>query len=101
MKIVTLYESAQTDGYTEEGTGKFFLDEDLARAISIQNHGGYAVKPLQHNAIEIDGKYLLLKSSHPVILATDTERLNQRLRENALSKLTSEEIEVLGLTTRE
>lgn len=97
MEIVRLYEPASTDGYTHSGDGVYYLDESVARSVGKNRHGNYSVDPLLHLAIEIiKGDYLRLVSSHPVHLA-DSEKAKDEIREKALSKLSDEEKELLGL----
>lgn len=97
MKIITLYETAYTDGYNHFGDANFFLDESIAKASTRMKYKGYAVDPIKHSAVMISkDTFLLLKSPDPVYLAgSELEKL--RIRENALSKLSKEEKEILGL----
>jgi hypothetical protein len=101
MKIVTLYESASTDGYTATGDRLFYLDQGQAQAQSRAKHGGYSTLPLEHSAVATeDGRYLLLKSTRPVSLAGSTQAVED-LAASALKKLTTDERRALGLTVPE
>ena len=97
MKNVTLYEPASSDGYVPYGAGFYFLDEGLAKQWAINKHGAYAVDPIIHNAVEReDGRFLILKSTEAVSVM-NTAQLKEDIRLKALSKLSPEEREVLGL----
>ena len=97
VKIVTLYESASSDGYRPSGDGLFYLNESEAKAAGDVKHSGWSCSPLQHEAMDTgDGKFYLLASSSPVALA-NTPAHKEQLRQMALKKLTDSEKKILGL----
>lgn len=97
IKIVTIYESASTDGYTGFGDGIFFTEKNLAENRSKSKHGNYSTRPFSHLAIEIEtGKYILVKSENPVCIE-DGVAEKEAQKQNALSKLSDYEKEILGL----
>lgn len=96
MKIVKLYESGTTDGYTTSGSGMFYLCEYEAKTYTENKHKGYGRIITHDNVAEIDGEYYLLKSRYPITLASTIEA-QQKLRETILNKLTEEEQRILGL----
>ena len=97
MDIIKIYEPASTDGYTNDGDGVYFLEISLAIAAGRKKHGNYRSEPFEHLAIEVEtGRYLLLKSSEPVIMA-DSEEYKTKIKLAALEKLSKEEKELLGL----
>lgn len=98
MEIVKIYESASTDGYTHTGDGLYFLDETIAIAVAKNKHGSYSVNPILHKGIAIDDKggYILVYSDKPIALA-DSEAEKECIRMSAISKLSKEECEVLGI----
>ena len=96
MKIITLYESGSTDGYTDSGSGMFYLLEHEARSHAENKHGCYG-RVITHNSVaEIDGEYYLLKRATPIVLANTLEQIKE-LKELAMSKLTDADKRVLGL----
>lgn len=97
MKIVTIYEAQHTDGYSHFGGGVYFLSESEAASWSKTKYGGYAVAPQPIAAIDDgNGRYYILKSVKPVSIL-GTQQAKEDLAKAALSKLTKEEIEALGL----
>lgn len=101
MEIVKLYETASTDGYTRKGENLYFIEEDIAKLAGKDKHGNYAVNPICHLGIKYSNdEYLLLASDKPVALA-NSETARQKLKKNALKKLTKEEKELLGLQDSE
>lgn len=100
MNITTLHEPASTDGYKHSGDGTYFLQRDHALQVALTRHGGHAVEPLQHSAVETeDGRFLLLKSATPVSIE-GTQQATEDIVANALKKLTPAEIAALGLNTK-
>lgn len=98
MEIVKIYESASSDGYTSTGDRLYFLDEKIATAISKRKHGTYSTESIQHLGVKVnDGEYLLVISEKPIALA-DSEAAKEKIRQSALSKLSKEEQEILGLS---
>lgn len=97
MEIINIYESASTDGYTSTGDRKYFTEKSLAIAYGKNKHGNYVTDPICYYAINIpDDGYLILASKDPVFLA-DSEEEKKKIKDHALSKLSSEEREVLGI----
>lgn len=96
MKIITLYESGSTDGYTDRGDGMFYLKEHEAKSYSENKHHGYGRVLTHKNVAEIDGEYYMLKRVEPIVLANTVEEL-KKLRELAMNKLTDADKRVLGL----
>ncbi len=96
-EIIKLYEPTSSDGHSSTGDGVYFLDIELARMTSEQKHGNYASSPIMHLGIEIEkDKYLLLKQEKPVLLANSESAISE-VKKNAISKLSEEEIDILGL----
>lgn len=97
MNVIEIYESGSTDGYKHFGDNKYFLNESMAKAYAKNKHGNYCIDPIKHFAINAgDEKYYLLKSESPINLAnSEAEKL--KIKESALSKLSSEEREILGV----
>lgn len=96
LKIIKLYESGTTDGYTTQGEGLFFLRESEAETYTENKHKGYGRVIAHSNVAEIDGEYYLLKSKNPITLASTIEA-QKKLKEEILKKLTDEEQKILGL----
>lgn len=97
MKIIKLYESGTTDGYTTQGEGMFFVHEHEAKAYCEAKHQGYGRIVTHDNVAEIDGEYYLLKRRSPITLASTIEA-QKKLKEEILKKLTDDEKKILGLT---
>lgn len=96
MKIIKLYESGTTDGYTTSGEGMFFVNEYEAKSYVENKHHGYGRVITHDNVAEIDGEYYLLKRRSPITLASTIEA-QKKLKEEILKKLTDEEKKILGL----
>jgi len=100
MKIVKLYEVSYPDGFgvRDNGTGEYYRNRIAAEIECMKTYS----KPIVHDAIMgDDNEFYLLKSINPVYTITmDDIRLKeihrQTLINNALSKLTNEELEAIG-----
>lgn len=94
--IVSIYESASTDGYRSTGDKKYYLDYNVSKTAGRQKHGSYAVNPIEHFAIQInEDEFLILESTIPVAL-TNSKTEIENIKKEALAKLTPEEQKVLG-----
>lgn len=101
MKIISLFEPASSDGYKHFGDGVFHLSASNADQAAKNKHGGYAVEPIKHDAIEFeDGRYLLLKSTKPVSIVGTTQA-TEDIAKAALEKLTPAERVALGLNVKD
>ena len=96
IKIIKIFESQHSDGYHHYGDKVFFDSYAIAEQWSKYNHNGYAAPPATHDAVEVEGKLLLLKNTDPVYLYS-SKKAKDIIIEQALSKLTATEKEALGL----
>lgn len=97
MEIIKIYESASSDGYSATGDRLYFLDEAIATATAKRKHGNYSTTSFQHFGVKVSNdEYLLVVSEKPIVLA-DSEMAKEKIRQSALSKLSKEERDVLGI----
>ncbi len=97
MEIITIYESASSDGYHHTGDGEFYLDKELADQAAKNRHAGYAVPSTAYAAIKTpDGRYLLLRSITPVSIVGTTQAIED-IAKAAMAKLSDTELAALGL----
>ena len=95
-KIIEVYESASTDGYSMYGDGVYFLELHQAEHYSTNKHRGYG-RTRAHDALQLeDGRVFTLKSTTPIIIQ-GSKGYAERIKEGALAKLSPEEKEILGL----
>lgn len=98
MEVIELYETASTDGYKQHPDGKFFESKFKAVAYGKNKYGYHSTEPIAHFAIsDGDGNYYLLQQKESIQLA-DSKAEMEKVKRAALSKLTIEERQVLGLT---
>ena len=106
-KIFKVWESASSDGYNHVGDKIYLSSKEEADFISKQKHGNYTTVALEHDVIDVDDKIFILSSTVPIKIKKVTlekeiaeiEKINKISA--AMSKLSKNEIELLGLSDYE
>lgn len=94
-KIVTVYNIGYTDGYHHNEGATYALTKVEAERIAGEIHRGHRSVE-QGLAIQVDGKTFLLKDEEPICFH-GTASHKEKIKLKALSKLTKEEREALGI----
>ena len=96
-KLITVYESTSTDGYRNDGDGRYFSSSAAAVNAAKTRHGAHGSGPRSYPAIELDGEVYLLQGKYPIDLDFVKGTRREIIKVRALAKLNDEEKEVLGL----
>lgn len=94
MKIITVFRSYHTDGYTGRHGGIYRTKNEARLASDYPDHPSSDMTGDAFQALQTDdGKVWLLDKDGPCMFTEDSAKL----RANALAKLTQAEKEILGL----
>lgn len=97
VEVSAVYETYDETGAAGKCIG-IFSDSSVAKSFSKCKgwYGGDA-KVVSKVAMEVDGEYYLLESKFPIDLDGKKANYEKMVREQALSRLSDEELRVLGL----
>jgi hypothetical protein len=96
-EIVNVWLVGYTDGYTHFFHGNLAATtESRAKALATAKEGGYGVVE-PRKAIKIGDDYFLITNTEPLDINGEKTKMTEKIREQALAKLSNEEKKVLGI----
>ncbi len=97
-ELVTMYQYGHSDGYTHSYTSALYRTSAAAKLAGEMAHGNYAVGPKSVCCIKLDNGIVYIVDG-PWSTADEVEAKKLAVK-HAMSKLTLEEIDLLGLNVK-